>query len=76
MRSSVSEKGQVTIPKALRVRLGIRPGDQVEFSESRGRILITRSSDRDPIDEIYGTYEMEMSTDEFIDLIRGPVADP
>ena len=29
--SRVSIKGQVTIPKALRERLGFRPGDEVEF---------------------------------------------
>ena len=30
--TSVSSKGQVTIPKSLRQRLGIRQGSKVEFS--------------------------------------------
>lgn len=30
--TSVTSKGQVTIPKALRQRLGIRQGSKVEFS--------------------------------------------
>ena len=30
--SSVTSKGQVTIPKAVRRRLGIRQGSQIEFS--------------------------------------------
>ena len=30
--TSVTSKGQVTIPKALRQRLGIRQGSQIEFS--------------------------------------------
>ena len=30
--SSVTSKGQVTIPKAVRQRLGIRRGSQIEFS--------------------------------------------
>lgn len=30
--TSVTSKGQVTIPKALRQRLGIRQGSRVEFS--------------------------------------------
>ena len=30
--SSVTSKGQVTIPQAVRRRLGIRQGSQIEFS--------------------------------------------
>lgn len=30
--SSVTSKGQVTIPKAVRQRLGIRRGSQIEFA--------------------------------------------
>lgn len=30
--SSVTRKGQVTIPKSVRQRLGIRQGTQIEFS--------------------------------------------
>jgi len=32
MLSTVTDKGQVTLPKALRDRLGIRPGSKVEFT--------------------------------------------
>ena len=32
MLSTVTDKGQITLPKALRDRLGIRPGSKVEFS--------------------------------------------
>ena len=31
-QSSVTSKGQVTIPKAVRQRLGIRRGSKIEFS--------------------------------------------
>ena len=33
MKAVVSEKGQVTIPKTLRDRLGIRPGQVLDFAE-------------------------------------------
>jgi AbrB family looped-hinge helix DNA binding protein len=32
MLSTVTDKGQVTLPKSLRDRLGIRPGMKVEFA--------------------------------------------
>lgn len=41
MKSLVSEKGQVTIPKAVRDRLGLRPGQVLEF-EARGGLLVGR----------------------------------
>jgi len=36
MRAKVAERGQVTIPKVLRERLGIRPGTVLEFKEDQG----------------------------------------
>lgn len=41
MKSVVSEKGQVTIPKAVRDRLGLKPGQILEF-EARGGLLVGR----------------------------------
>jgi len=32
MLSTVTDKGQITLPKALRDRLGIQPGSKVEFA--------------------------------------------
>lgn len=38
--STVTAKGQVTIPKAIRERLGLREGDVLEFSiDDAGRIV-------------------------------------
>jgi AbrB family looped-hinge helix DNA binding protein len=34
-KSKMTSKGQVTIPKAVRERLGLRPGDEIEFVEDR-----------------------------------------
>ncbi len=39
MQATVSEKGQVTIPVALRERLGIKPGSRLSFSvDAQGRL--------------------------------------
>jgi AbrB family looped-hinge helix DNA binding protein len=36
--ATVTSKGQITIPKAIRVRLGIEEGDQVAFVVERGKV--------------------------------------
>lgn len=38
--SRLSSKGQVTIPQAVRMRLGLRAGDRVEFVEEGGKTVL------------------------------------
>jgi len=39
-RSTVTSKGQITIPKSIRDRLGLSPGDTLEFTvDKEGRIV-------------------------------------
>lgn len=71
MKATVSEKGQVTIPKALRNRLGIRPGAVLEFEAEGGRLVARKTAQRDVLDSVYGTLRMAESVDEFIERIRG-----
>jgi AbrB family looped-hinge helix DNA binding protein len=40
----VSEKGQTTIPKEIRDRLGIEPGDQVQWSEADGEVTVEKET--------------------------------
>lgn len=72
MKSTVSEKGQVTIPKPLRDRLGLRPGDALEFEAEEGRLTARKVVARDRIDEVRGTLTLDVSVDEFIEELRGP----
>ena len=44
MKARVAERGQVTIPKRLRDRLGVKPGTVLEFSEEHGRLIAVKSS--------------------------------
>lgn len=45
MTHRVGPKGQVVIPKAIRDRLGIRPGDEVVFVEDDGEVRVRRAGD-------------------------------
>lgn len=40
----VSSKGQITIPKEIRDKLGLKEGDKVLFLEENGKVVITNSS--------------------------------
>ncbi len=44
MQSTITSKGQATIPKEVRDRLGLKPGDTVNFLiDSSGRIVLEGS---------------------------------
>ena len=44
MTAIVSEKGQVTIPKSVRDKLGIAPGTVLDFEAANGKIVGTKQS--------------------------------
>ena len=78
----VTEKGQVTIPKDIRDRLGIVPGSEVEFiaSDDGVRLIMAGGSAADRVRrfeewarKIEGTLDLGgMSTDEYMEELRGP----
>lgn len=72
MKTVVSEKGQVTIPKKLRDSLGIRPGDVIEFVEEEGGRLVGRKLvPEDLLDSVVGVITLPGSVDEIIEEMRG-----
>jgi AbrB family looped-hinge helix DNA binding protein len=72
MKSRVSEKGQVTIPKFLRVRLGISEGTELEFEERDGKLVARRIVPLDPIDALRGLAGQKVDVDRFLEEARGP----
>lgn len=42
MKSILSEKGQVTIPKSVRDKLGLVPGTVLDFEAKDGRLVATK----------------------------------
>lgn len=46
MTYKVGAKGQVVLPKAMRERLGIHPGDEVRFDEGDGEIIVRRAESK------------------------------
>jgi AbrB family looped-hinge helix DNA binding protein len=72
MKTVVSEKGQITIPKPLRVRLGIRVGQVLEVTEEEGRLVMSKQErSQDAIDKLYGILKLGRSTDKIMEELRG-----
>jgi len=71
MKTTISEKGQVTIPKALRDRLGIKQGQVLDLAEDSGRIIMTKADETDPVERLYGILPADPTTDAFIASVRG-----
>jgi len=71
LKAKVAERGQVTIPKALRERLGIRPGSVLEFSEEEGRLVAVKAEALDGLNQVYGRLGRGRRTDLVIRELRG-----
>ncbi len=75
MATAVTSKGQITIPKAIRDRLGIRPGNAVDFElASDGRVVLVKVDGGRPVSRfaaLRGRAGAGLSTDEIMALTRG-----
>ena len=71
MKAKVAERGQVTIPKVLRERLGIRPGTVLEFKEDQGKLVAVKAATVDTIDQFYGKLGSGRRTDDVMRELRG-----
>ena len=80
----VTDKGQVTIPKHIRVAAGVAPGSEVAFSLEGSRIVITpvgtavkedrRAKLRAAAARVRGSFSAEfkqLGADEIMSFIRG-----
>jgi antitoxin PrlF len=74
MKTRVSERGQITIPKKVRERLGIRAGQELEVREQDGMIVAFKAPTTDPLAAVTGIIETDASTDDLIEEIRGQEA--
>lgn len=45
MGQRITSKGQVTIPKAIRDDLGVKPGDEVDFVKENGAVTVRKHFD-------------------------------
>ena len=72
MKAKVAERGQVTIPKALRRRLGLVPGTILDFEVDDGKLIAAKLPLRGPVDAVFGSLGRGRSTDELVAALREP----
>ena len=53
-KATLTSKGQLTVPKGIRDRLGIKPGDRLLF-ESEGDSVLVRVERRTTLEELAGS---------------------
>jgi antitoxin PrlF len=73
MKAVVSEKGQVTIPKGVRDKLGIRHGTVLEFTADAGRLVAVKRIDADAFSRWRGKGRIPggLEVDEYLKAARG-----
>lgn len=75
MTTTVTAKGQVTIPKSVRDFLGIGPGSQVDFRRGAdGSVVIVSANDAKPqsrFARFRGHAKGGLTTDEIMAMTRG-----
>jgi len=71
--AKVTSKGQVTIPKKVRERLGVHPGEDVGFEEKEGVVVITKAVTKSPFDKWMGKLaKLEgQKSDDLVKELRG-----
>lgn len=77
MPSTLTSKGQITIPKTVRDALRLQPGAQVEFAiSSQGEVVLrpaarkSRRRPRDRFDAVRGKATIQWRTDDLMRLLR------
>ena len=73
MKSVISSKGQITVPVAIRTRLGLKAGTVVTFELIKNGALLKKGvSGQHPVEQVYGILKSKRRTDDLLDELRGP----
>ena len=72
MKSIVSEKGQVTIPKSCRDRLGLYAGVVLDFEAREGKLVAVKQQPEDAIKKWRGKGKLpgDLNADQYLEMIR------
>jgi AbrB family looped-hinge helix DNA binding protein len=71
--AKVTSKGQITLPKKVREKLGVHPGEDVGFEEKNGLIYISKTVKKSPFDKWVGRLKQleGQQSDDLVKELRG-----
>ena len=70
--ATLTSKGQITIPQRVREKLGLKPGDRIDFVEVEGKFqLVARTRS---IRELEGRYPRKVSRPVSIEEMNAAIA--
>lgn len=69
--SRVTSKGQVTIPKEIRDKLGIQPGDELRFEATVEGVIIRKEIQENRFEKWRGVADADESVPERMRRLRG-----
>lgn len=77
MKATLTSKGQITIPVAIRERLGLKPGQVLDFDETTPYLLAVPVFDEPAMRALVGCARerSEKTSDEWLEETRGPALD-
>jgi AbrB family looped-hinge helix DNA binding protein len=77
MKATLTSKGQITIPSAIRRRLGLKPGQVLDFDENLPYLMAVPVFDEQAMRALVGCARgnLKKTTDEWLDETRGPAVD-
>jgi antitoxin PrlF len=73
MKAIISEKGQITVPKACRDRLGLRPGTVLDFEAVGGKLVGSKRVSEDVFRKWRGKGRLPvgLGVDAYLNRVRG-----
>jgi antitoxin PrlF len=79
MQSTLTSKGQITIPQALRRKLHLKAGDVLDFDENASFLKATKQVDEKRMRSVLGRGKRKLqgkTSQEWLEELRGPVELP
>lgn len=73
MKTTVSEKGQITIPKKIRTEMGLKQGVVLDMNIVQGKIVVTKKKSFQPQKNWRGKGKLPTggTVDAYLNKIRG-----
>ena len=76
MKATLTSKGQITLPIAIRRKLGLKAGDVLEFDETVPYVKASKPFSREAMRQVIGrgkNRSPRRTSAQWIEYLRGPV---